>query len=86
MQGALESASQLRAHGTVRFRLEKLLETSPDILKRFEEKRGVRAKPIAPESPRDANGGDAVVKGALSDPSLIYVEVSVFFDIFCLLI
>jgi hypothetical protein len=33
---ALASASQIRAHGTIRFRLEKLLESNVDIIKRFE--------------------------------------------------
>lgn len=68
IDGALSTASQLRPHGTARFRLEKLLETSPDILKRFEEKRG--------GSGREPTAGvEHATISHLADTSLIYVEV-----------
>lgn len=68
---ALSSAALLRAHGTARFRLEKLLETSPDILQRFQEKRGISPKEKKED---DVAPGLPLVQSYLTDTGLIFAE------------
>ena len=40
VQRALQASRQIRAHGTVRFRLEQLLSSAQDLLRRFARRRG----------------------------------------------
>ena len=74
VSNALASAAQLRPHGTVRFRLEKLLETSPDILRRFQEKSSGSSKP----ADADETGNS---ENLLDDPNLIFVEDNLLLEV-----